>query len=429
MIRFMQRSAALAAIVLPSIAMAQASPGESTNYLIRGGTVITGTGEKLANTNILVRNGRIAQMGTNVTANDAKVIDASGKFVYPGMIDANTGIGLQEIGGVQTMSMRSEMGQFNPHIRALVGLNVESEILGVTRMNGVTSVITSPTGGSISGQATLINTAGWTWEDLAVQRNAGIVINLPGGGGGRGRGGGGGGRGGGGGAEASMAELTSFMQASQDYNTKRTAGGAKLDLVYEAMRPLFKKDVPAIMPANTEQQIKAAVEFGELYGIRVVIQGGAQAYKVRTMLAQKKIPVVLGSIQSAPGDDVPYDEIYAQPGLLNDAGVKFAFSTGNGSNARHVSFHAALAVAYGLAPDAALKALTIWPAEIFGAEKDIGSIAQGKLANFFITTGDPLDLRTQVVDVFIKGRQVPDDDRHNRLYLKYKARPLPVVTP
>ena len=429
MIRFMQRSAALAAIVLPSIAMAQASPGESTNYLIRGGTVITGTGEKLANTNILVRNGRIAQMGTNVTANDAKVIDASGKFVYPGMIDANTGIGLQEIGGVQTMSMRSEMGQFNPHIRALVGLNVESEILGVTRMNGVTSVITSPTGGSISGQATLINTAGWTWEDLAVQRNAGIVINLPGGGGGRGRGGGGGGRGGGGGAEASMAELTSFMQASQDYNTKRAAGGAKLDLVYESMRPLFKKEVPAIMPANTEQQIKAAVEFGELYGIRVVIQGGAQAYKVRTMLAQKKIPVVLGSIQSAPGDDVPYDEIYAQPGLLNDAGVKFAFSTGNGSNARHVSFHAALAVAYGLAPDAALKALTIWPAEIFGAEKDIGSIAQGKLANFFITTGDPLDLRTQVVDVFIKGRQVPDDDRHNRLYLKYKARPLPVVTP
>jgi len=429
MIRMMQRGAALAAIVLPSIAVAQASPGESTTYLIRGGTVITETGAKLPNTNILVRNGRISQMGANVTANDAKVIDATGKFVYPGMIDANTGIGLQEIGGVQTMSMRSEMGQFNPHIRALVGLNVESEILGVTRMNGVTSVITSPTGGSISGQATLINTAGWTWEDLAVTRNAGIVINLPGGGGGRGRGGGGGGRGGGGSAEASMAELTTFMQASQDYNTKRTAGAAKLDLVYEAMRPLFKKEVPAIIPANTEAQIKAAIDFGDLYGLRVVIQGGAQAYKVRTLLAQKKVPVVLGSIQSAPGDDVPYDEIYAQPGLLNDAGVKFAFSTGNGSNARHVSFHAALAVAYGLAPDAALKALTIWPAEIFGAEKDIGSIAQGKLANFFITTGDPLDLRTQVVDVFIKGRQVPDDDRHNRLYLKYKARPLPVVTP
>ncbi len=418
---------ALAAIATPTFVIAQASPGEGGAYLIRGGTVVTGTGEKLANTNILVRNGRIAQMGTNVTANDAKVIDAAGKFVYPGMVDANTGIGLTEIGGVQTMSMRSEMGQFNPHIRALVGLNVESEILGVTRMNGVTSVITSPTGGSISGQATLINTAGWTWEDLAVQRNAGIVINLPGGGGGRR--GGGGGRGAGGSAQASMAELNSFMQASQDYNTKRAANAAKLDLVYEAMRPLFRKEVPAIMPANGEAQIKQAIDFGDQYGIRVVILGGSQAWKVRTLLAQKKIPVVLGSIQSAPDDAMPYDEIYAQPGLLNEAGVKFAFSTGGGANARHVSFHAALAVAYGLPPDAALKALTIWPAEIFGAEKDIGSIAQGKLANFFITTGDPLDLRTQVVDVFIKGRQVPDDDRHNRLYLKYKARPLPVIVP
>jgi imidazolonepropionase-like amidohydrolase len=159
--------------------------------------------------------------------------------------------------------------------------------------------------------------------------------------------------------------------------------------------------------------------------VRVVLQGGAQAWKVRQMLAQKNIPVVLSGIQSAPGDDQPYDEIYAQPGLLYEAGVKFAFSTGNGSNSRHVPFHAALAVAYGLPPEGALKALTIWPAEMFGADKQIGSIAQGKLANFFITTGDPLDLRTQVVDVFIKGRQVPDDDRHNRLYIKYKARPLP----
>jgi imidazolonepropionase-like amidohydrolase len=191
------------------------------------------------------------------------------------------------------------------------------------------------------------------------------------------------------------------------------------------MRPPFAKEIPAIIPANTEQQIRNAVDFGEKWGVRVVLQGGSQAWKVRQMLAQKNIPVVLSGIQAAPGDNQPYDEIYAQPGLLYEAGVKFAFSTGNGSNARHVPFHAALAVAYGLPSEGAFKALTIWPAEMFGADKQIGSIAQGKLANFFITTGDPLDLRTQVVDVFIKGRQVPDDDRHNRLYIKYKARPLP----
>lgn len=419
-----------------SLAHAQAAPGDDGPYLIRGGTVVNPGGARMPNTNILIRNNRIAAIGANATATNAKVIDATGKFIYPGMIDANTGIGLTEIGGFQTMNLRSEMGQFNPHMKAIVALNVESEILGVTRMNGVTSVVTSPTGGAISGQAALINTAGWTWEDLAVAKSAGMMINPPGlNGAGGGRGGGGGGRGGrGGGADAAsqataLAEFESFMTTARDYHANRTAGTAKLDLIYESMRPLFKREIPAIISANSETAIKGAIAFGEKWNVRIIVSGGSDAWKVRTLLAEKNVPVILGSIQSAPGDSVPYDVIYAQPGLLYDAGVKFAFSTGNGSNARHVAFHASLAVAYGLPSDGALKALTIWPAEIFGADKEIGSIATGKLANFFITTGDPLDLRTQVTEVFIKGREVPDDDRHNRLYLKYKARPKTIIVP
>lgn len=418
------------------VGSAQASPGEEGPFLIKGGTVVNADGQKMPNTDILIRNNRIVAIGAGATATNAKVIDATGKFIYPGMIDANTGIGLQEIGGFQTMNLRSEMGQFNPHMKAIVALNVESEILGVTRMNGVTSVVTSPTGGAISGQAALINTAGWTWEDLAVAKSAGMMINPPGlnaGAGGRGGGGGGGGRGGGGVDPAALArstaEFDNFMQTAKDYDASRTAGTAKLDLIYEAMRPVFKKEIPAIVTANSESAIRGAIAFGEKWGVRVVISGGNDAWKVRKLLAEKSIPVILASIETAPGDDVPYDVIYAQPGLLYDAGVKFAFSTGNGSNARHVAFHAALAVAYGLKPEGALKALTIWPAEILGADKEIGSIATGKLANLFITTGDPLDLRTQVVEVFIKGREVPDDDRHNRLYLKYKARPVTKIVP
>src|SRR4051812_31658310 len=220
-------SAALA--LVPMIAPAQASPGADGVYLIRGGTVVTGTGEKLANTSILIRGGRIAQVGANIMPPaGTKVVDAAGKFVYPGMIDSYTGIGLQEIGGVQTMTMRSEKGQFNPQIFALVGLNVESEILGVTRMNGVTSVMTAPTGGLISGQAALINTAGWNWEDIAVRRSAGYVINLPsaGGRGGRG-GGGGGGRGAGGDPPATMADLENFLREAKAYSDQRAAGSAK----------------------------------------------------------------------------------------------------------------------------------------------------------------------------------------------------------
>lgn len=416
------------------MAGAQASPGKDGTYLIKGGSVVSPDGQKTV-ANILVRNNRIAQVGPNVTANDATVIDATGKLIYPGMVDANTGIGLSEIGSVQTTNFRSEMGQFNPQLKAVVGLQVESELLGVTRANGVTTVITTPTGGAIAGEATLINTAGWTWEDLAIVRDAGIVFTLPTvGGGGRGGRGGGGGRGRGGAADPAaqaqlVADFNDFMQQSKEYDAGRAAGSTKLDLIYEAMRPLFAKQVPALVNANTEKQINDAVAFGDKWGVRVVIMGGKEAWKVRKTLADKKIPVVLGSIEQAPEDDESYDEIYANPGLLYDAGVKFAFSTGQGSNSRHVAFHAALAVAYGLKPEGALKALTIWPAEIFGADKEIGSIEPGKLANFFITTGDALDLRTQVTGVFIKGRQVPDDDRSHRLYLKYKDRPLPRITP
>jgi imidazolonepropionase-like amidohydrolase len=423
---------ALASLAAVGSAGAQAAPGTDTTYLIKGGTVVNPGAAAMPNTDIMIRNNRIVSMGPNIAAGNAKVIDAAGKFIYPGMIDANTGIGLQEIGGISTMNLRSEMGQFNPHMKALVALNVESEILGVTRMNGVTTVLTSPTGGVISGQATLINTAGWTWEDLAVVRTAGIIVNLPGQGGGGGRGGGGGGRGGGA-PPANLAQITAdfeqFMTESRDYAAGRDAGTTKLDLIYEAMRPLFKKEVPAIIPANSEAQIRAAVAFAEKWNLRLVISGAGEAYKVGKFLVEKNVPVILGSIESAPGDNLPYDAIYAAPGLLAEQGVKFAFSTGNGSNARHVAFHAALAVAYGLPADVALKALTIWPAEILGADKQIGSIAQGKLANLFVTTGDPMDLRTQVTSVFIKGREVPNDDRHHRLYLKYKARPLPVIVP
>jgi imidazolonepropionase-like amidohydrolase len=431
--RRMQQSAIAVAVsallaVPATRAIAQASAGDEGTYFIKGGTIVNPGGERLANTNILVRNNRIAEIGAAANPADAKVIDATGKFIYPGMIDANTGIGLSEIGSVQTMSLRSELGEFNPHIRAIVGVNVESELLGVTRMNGVTTVVTSPTGGVISGQAALINTAGWNWEDLSVVKDAGMVFTLPGGRGGGGRGGGGGGRGRGG-ATASptaAADFAQFMTESKAYDDSRSAGATKLDLIYEAMRPLYHKEIPALVNANSEDDIRAAIAFGEKWNVRVVIQGGREAWKVRKLLADKKVPVILSSLEAAPEDSVPYDEIYAQPGLLYDAGVKFAFSTGQGANSRHVAFHAALATAYGLAPEGALKALTIWPAEIFGADKEIGSIEKGKMANFFITSGDPLDLRTQVTYVFIKGRDMPFDDRQTRLYLKYKSRPAPI---
>jgi imidazolonepropionase-like amidohydrolase len=410
-----------------SPAAAQVSVGSDGAFLIRGGTVVVGNGQRLQNASVLIRDGKIAQVGTNVQAQGATEIDARGKFVYPGMMDSSTPMGLSEIGSVATMNLSSEVGAYNPHNRALVAMNVESEMISVTRSNGVTHVISEPSGGVISGQAALVNLSGWTWEDMAVKGTAAFVINYPreasfrfGGGDTQES------------AQQSAAreriaeqvrDLKERLATAKRYDEGRRAGSTQFDLQYEAMRPLVRGEVPALVSADTEGQIRGAIALQDTFGIRVVITGGDEAWKVAELLAQKRVPVVLGSLQSTPGADLPYDAIYAQPGVLHRAGVKIAFSTGGASNARHVPYHAALAVAYGLPADAAFSALTIWPAEMFGVADQLGTVEAGKIANLFIADGDPLDVRTHVSDVFIEGRRVAIDDKHKQLYDKYNSRP------
>ena len=427
--RFVNGALAVALAIAPAPLAAQAQPGQDGVFVIRGATVWTGTGQTLTNANVVIRNGLVEAVGANATAQGATEIDGRGKFVYPGMIDAYTPLGLAEIGGIATMNLRSELGEYNPHMRAVVAINVESDMMAITRANGVTTAITAPSGGVISGQAALLNMAGWTWEDMAVQPTAAYVVNLP-----RQPGfgfGGGGGGGGGGQAQANarervaeqMRELRRVLTTAKAYDEQRAAGAGQPDLMYDAMRPLVRGDVPALVSADTEEQIRQAIMLADSFGLKVIINGGRDAWKVRDELARRNIPVVLGSLQSTPAADAPYDALFAQPGVLHEAGVKFAFSTGGSSGARHVPFHAALAVAYGLPKDVAMQALTVWPAEMFGAGDRLGTIAPGRMANLFISTGDPLDVRSQVTEVFIKGRRVPPDDRHRRLYEKYNSRP------
>jgi imidazolonepropionase-like amidohydrolase len=417
-------AAALALAASPALVSAQASVGDEGAFVIRGATVWTGTGQTLQNTDVVIRDGRIAALGANAAAPGATEIDGRGRFVYPGMTDAFTPLGLAEIGGIATMNLRSELGEFNPHMRAVVAINVDSDMMAITRANGVTTAITAPSGGVISGQAALVNLAGWTWEDMAVTPTAAYVLNYP-----ReptfGFGGAGGGpqEGARERVEQQVRDLRTVLTTARAYEQQRAGGSERSDLMYEAMRPMMRGEVPVLVSADTEEQIRATVELGREFGLKVIINGGREAWKVRELLAGASIPVVLGSVQSTPAADAPYDAIFAQPGVLVDAGIRIAFSTGGAANARHVPYHAALAVAYGLSKENALKALTVWPAEMFGVADRIGTLEAGKVANLFIATGDPLDIRTQVTDVFIKGRRVPMDDRHTRLYEKYNARP------
>lgn len=404
---------------------AQAGVGTAGTFVLRGGSVWTPNGQ-LMQADVLIRDGRIESVGSVGPVAGAEEIDARGKRVYPGMWDSFTPVGLAEIGGIATMNMRSELGDFNPNDRAIVAINVESEMIAITRSTGVTNVLTAPSGGIMSGQAAVLHMAGWTWEDMAANPSAAYIINYPRSGGGRG-----------GGFSPSpdqarsaserttqqLNSLKDMLRTAKTYEEARAAGSQDFDLKLESMRPLVRGDKLALVAADREDEIRGALALADSFGLMVAISGGDEAWKVADLLARKNVPVILGSLQSTPAPDAPYDAIYAQPGVLYRAGVKIAFSTGAASNARHVPYHAALATAYGLPPDAAMNALTIWPAEIFGVGDQLGSVEAGKIANVFIADGDPLDIRTHVSAIFIKGRNVPLDDRHTRLYEKWKARP------
>ncbi|HUF68824.1 MAG TPA: amidohydrolase family protein [Longimicrobiales bacterium] len=418
--------AAITITAVPGDAVAQAGNGEDGPFLIRGATVVTVSGPRMANTDVLIRDGMIAEIGQNVQAAGVLEFDATGMFVYPGMMNGYTSIGLSDIGSVQTMNLTSELGDFNPNNRALVALNVETQMIPVTRANGVTHVVTAPSGGVMPGQAAVINLEGWTWEDLAVSPSAAFVINYPstGGGGGRGGFGGRGGAGGGERAAEAINELKNLLRTAQAYDAMRSGEEGEFNLKLESMRPLVRGETLALVSANSREQIEGAMMLADSFGLKVAVLGGNEAWKVRNELARRNVPVVLGSIQSTPSGTAPYDAIYAQPGILRRAGVKIAFSTGGTSSARHLPYNAALSVAYDLDPDDALRALTLWPAEIFGIADQVGSIEVGKKANLFIADGDPLDVRTHMLEVFIDGKRIPHDDRHFQLYEKWNGRPV-----
>jgi len=407
---------------------AQAGVGEEGTFLIAGATVVTVSGETLEDTDVLLRDGLIAGVGQDLRAPaDATEIDGNGKFVYPGLTNSWTALGLTEIGSVTTMRMQSELGEFNPHMRALAAINTASEMLGVTRANGVTSVIVAPSGGLVSGQAALVHTDGWTWEDMEVNGSAGYVVNYPTSSARRSfrgppspaaqaraleR------------AEKQLTDLKNELRLATQYDRARDGGLDDIDLVYESMRPLVSGEVPAIMVANGPDEITGAIELGNEFGLETVIYGGREAWRVMDLLVANDVPVILSAITSSPPPDTPYDAIYAQPGVLVERGIKVAFSTGGAANARNVPYNAALAVAYGLSHDDAIKALTLWPAQIWGVDDRIGAISEGMIGDLIVTDGDPLDVRTTVHEVFIKGRRVPFDDRHTRLYERQKRRPI-----
>jgi imidazolonepropionase-like amidohydrolase len=431
-------SAALALVLAPVISEAQGT------FVIRGGTVVPVTGPRIPNGTVVLQNGRITAVGASVQAPaGATEINATGMFVYPGLINAGTNMGLTEMGGVPGPVDTREIGDFNPQNIATTGVNVGSEHIGVTRANGITSVITVQGGSVLSGLAGLINLAGYTNEEMIAKEKVALLLSWPsaGGGGGRGRGGGRGfAIGGAPGVDPTVAYQNNVRQiyrwfaeakAYGDVKARLTANGAQppvgwhANLRYDAMIPAVRGEMPILVDANTVAQMRDVIRFMDSLKVKVIIHGASEGWQYADSLAARQVPVILDGVTGVPGNDDPYDLIYSNPGVLQKAGVQLGFATGGASSARDLPYEVGLSIAYGMDAEEGLKAMTINPARMFGVDRDYGSIEVGKVANVIVTTGDPIDIRSLIKEVFVKGQRMKFDDRHTELYERYRARPKP----
>lgn len=423
---------AVAAPLLPAGATAQVRMTvrpQSEPIALQGATIHTVTNGVIENGTILFDNGLITAIGTDVRLPaGTRVVDVSGKHIYPGLIDAYSTVGISEIGSIDVSSDTNELGDFNPNVRAEVAVNAESRHIGTTRSAGVLVTLTTPGGGLISGMSSALNLEGWTWEEMSLESAAALNVNWPNPNPRR-RGGRGGGRGGGQGDrptyEERVQELKDFFAEARAYRDAVAAGEeVRSDSRYAAMTPALNGEIPVVVAADGAAQINDAITWGTGEGLRIVIRGGRDAIHVADRLARENIPLILTSTMSAPGRAYEgYDGAYAMPARLYEAGVKFAISGGAGALYTHrLPWEAGVAVAFGLPEEEAVKAVTINAAEFMGLDDRIGSLETGKHATLLITTGNPLDMTTNIEQAYIQGRELDMNDIQKHFFEKYMVK-------
>jgi imidazolonepropionase-like amidohydrolase len=413
-------------------AMAQdltpAAPPQRQPIAIVGGTIHTVTGETIEGGYLLIEDGIIAEIGGERRDFDrgTRTVDADGLHIYPGLIFPHSQLGNTEISSLSDTRDASEYGDMKPEVRAAVSVNPDSTLIPVARTGGILIAGSFPSGGTIPGRASVLQLDGWTWEDMAIEPAAGLVINWPS----SGRGGWRGFRGGG--EQSSAAErieqLSSFFDTAEAYLAAREADSlAPEDLRFEAMRDIMpgaEDQKPAFILADDVEQIQGAVSWAVKRGLKPVIVGGTDAALVAGLLAEHDVPVVVQGVHGFPKRaDSPYDDRYSLPARLEAAGVLWCLSGAErDGNERNLPKEAGMAVAYGLDEAAAIRGITINAARALGVADRVGSIEPGKDATIIITDGSPIQVRTNVHRAFIQGREVNLGNKQTALRDKYREK-------
>jgi imidazolonepropionase-like amidohydrolase len=411
------------------------SPGKKPAFAIRNATIYPVTSAPIVNGTIVFSKGVITAVGANVAVPaDATVIDGKGLSVYPGLIDSGSEVGLVEMGSVPGTVDTGELGDINPNAATIIAINPHSNLIPVTRVNGVTTVIAAPQGGIISGQDALINLAGWTPQEMMVKAPVAMHLNFP--------------------RVRSAAfddqpqDEEAAKEAQKSYTTQvdklrdtlrdaqayAKAAGARAkdssvkrydrDLVLEALVPVVEGREPVVIHADAARDIRAALKFADEFKLKVILSGAQDVAKVVSELKSRHVPVILGPILDLPNrEDDPYDLPFTNAKALYDNGIPFAIQSADSHNARNLPYHAAMCAAFGLPKEEALKAITIAPAEIFGVADRLGSLEVGKMANVIVTDGDPLEIVTHVKRLFIAGEDISLETNQTLLYEKFSKRP------
>jgi len=434
------------ALTFSAPALSQEGP-----VVLRGGKLLTVTHGVIENGVIVMQGGKIIAVGAASSVNvptGAQVIDATGMTIYPGLIDSETQLGLTEISAEDMTNDLVEMSdEIMPHMRTAEAFHAESALIPVARMNGITNAVVAPdSGDTLPGQDSFIQLAGANASEMLLMRDNAMPLNFTGDQ--RRNKGGFGARKFPSTRMGLAAQLRQAFLDAQDYRTKwaeyerKKADAAqnkdkekdkekdkkseplppKRDLKLEALLPYLEGKKTIVLAAEGPSDLQTAVSLANEFKLKFVLNHISHAQPVLDYVASLKVPVIVGPIYEAPKEDERYDAVYSLPAQLYKRGVKIVFASYSAHNVRNLPDQAGFATAFGLPYEEALKAITLNAAEVWGVAEQLGSLDVGKTANVVVANGDPLDVKTDVKQVFIAGREVPMTNRQVRLRDEYSKK-------